>query len=93
MVYTFRYVLSSGKEKRLRSPRHALSSCLKGVCGNNSKCDIVITKIELDAHYCQKILRKISASRAQPCESTKAVRFDNRTDMFKTSLNVAKIQF
>ena len=51
-----------------------------------------ITRVALEAHGFQTFLHMISAFMALTCESTKTVRFENRTDMVNTSLNVAKIQ-
>ena len=54
---------------------------------------IGITRIELDAHCCKTFLLMISASRAPwVLKVQKHFNLINRTDMVKTSLNVAKIQ-
>ena len=56
---------------------------------------IGITRTELNAHPCQIFLCNMSVKRVLYCLITKLVRFFdfiNRTEIFKTSLNVTKLK-
>ena len=81
-------------EEPIKVRHYILLDPLKRVGGNNTMryTYIVITRIELGALRCQIVLRKMSVQRAQFIfKVQKRIDFINRTDIFKISLNVAKI--
>ena len=54
---------------------------------------IGITRTELDAHHCRTFLRRMSVQKSTlslKCKS--GLILQNQPDIYKTSLNVAKIQ-